>query len=163
MSLDELDEEELLRQGREALKLERHEQARDFLAAYCERLTKRDAPVAAGVLASYALSLGHTRALKEGVQICLRALAADRRNPHVYWSLAQLYILAGTKKKAVDAVGEGLRFSPEHRGLLRIRKELGIRQSPPIRFLPRNSGVNVRLGKAIHRLKTTPGARSSRG
>ena len=160
MSFDDLSDEELLRMGREALKLERFAAARDYFAEHCDRVGKRNSTVAPGVLASYALSLGHTRELKEGIQICLKAVAGDRRNPHIYWSLAQLYILAGSRKRAVDAVSEGLRFSPDHRGLLRIRQEMGVRQAPPIRFLPRDSGVNVKLGKAIHRLKAAPRRRS---
>ena len=161
MSFEDLSDEELLRMGREALKLERFEQAREYLAEHCDRVGKRGSPVAPGVLASYALTLGRTRALKEGIQICLKAVAGDRRNPHVYWSLAQLYLLAGTRKRAVDAVSEGLRFAPDHRGLLRLREEMGVRKPPPIRFLPRESGVNVKLGKAIHKLKTG-GRRGSR-
>lgn len=153
MSVQLRDEEELLRLGREALKREQFVQARDFLAEYCERLSKRGTPIPPGVLASYALALGNTRGLKEAVELCLRALNQDRRNPHVYWSLAQLYILGDSKKRAFDAIAEGLRFSPDHRGLLALREGLGVRRPPPVRFLPRNSGINVLLGKAIHRLK----------
>ena len=156
MSVQERDEEELLRLGREALKREQFVQAREFLAEYCERLSKRGTPLPPGVLASYALALGNTRGLKEAVELCLRALELDRRNPHVYWSLAQLYMLGDSKKRAIEAIADGLRFSPDHRGLLALRDGLGVRRPPPVPFLPRNSGLNVRLGKAIHKLKGSP-------
>jgi tetratricopeptide (TPR) repeat protein len=149
-------DEELLRQGREALKLRRYVQASDLLSEYCERLTKQETPIAAGVLANYGLALGHTRRLKEGLDICLKALSYEPRNPHVYLNLAQLYILANSKKKAVEAIERGLRVSPDHRWLLQLREEMGIRKPPPIPFLSRNSAVNATLGKAIRKPKPKP-------
>lgn len=162
MGVEKRDEEELLRLGRQALKRDEFADARELLAEYCERLSKRGTPLPPGVLASYALALGKTRGLKEAVELCVRAQQLDRRNPHVYWCLAQLYILADSKKRAFEAIAEGLRFSPDHRGLLGLRDGLGVRRPPPVPFLPRHSGVNVRLGKARHRLKGEPkrGSRS---
>lgn len=156
------DDEELLRLGRDALKLQRYAQAREFLAEYCDRQTKRGGAVPAGILASYSLSLGHTRSLKEALDFCLKALASDRRNAYIYWSLAQLYILADSRKKAIDVVEAGLRMTPDHMGLLKLREELGVRQEPPIKFLSRKNTVNVRLGKAIHKLKSGPRKAGSR-
>lgn len=154
--MTDLKDEELLRQGREALKLQRYGQASDLLSEYCDRLTKQDTPIPAGVLANYALALGHTRRLKEGLDICLKALSYEPRNPHVYLNLAQLYILADSKKKAIDAIGRGLRVSPDHRWLLRLREELGVRKAPPIPFLSRSSAVNAKLGKVIRSAKPRP-------
>lgn len=153
MNLQEFSDEEVLKRGREALKLERYAQAADFFVEYCDRLRQQGTAVPAGVLASYAVALGHTRRLKEGIEICLKALSADRRNPHIIYCLAQLYVLADSKRKAIEVVERGLRRSPDHRGLLRIRQELGVRRSPPIPFLPRRNLVNVRLGKAIRKRK----------
>ena len=146
----------MLRRGREALKLQRYVQAGDLLSEYCERLTKQEAPVPAGVLANYALALGHTRRLKEGIDVCLKALSYDPRNPHVYLNLAQLYLLADSKKKAIDAIDRGLRISPDHRWLLQLREELGVRKAPPLPFLPRSSAVNATLGKVIRKPKPRP-------
>jgi tetratricopeptide (TPR) repeat protein len=162
MILAEFSDEELLQKGREAVRLQHYGRAREFLAEYCERFAKRGDGIPPGVLASYALAVGHSRSLKEGLDLCLKALASDRRNPHIYWSLAKLYILADSRKKAVDAVEIGLRLSPENTGLLKIRELLGVRQPPPIKFLPRSSAVNVRLGKAIRKLKATTSRRPGR-
>ncbi len=153
VELDRFDDEELLKRGRDALKLQRYAQAREFLSEYCDRQTKRELSVPTGILASYALALGHTHGLKEGLELCLKAVASDKRNPHIYWSLAQLYMLSGSRKKAVEALEVGLRVSPDHRGLLKLRDDLGVRRPPPIRFLSRDSLVNVKLGKALHKLK----------
>jgi tetratricopeptide (TPR) repeat protein len=152
-SLDRYDDEELLKRGRDALKLQRYPQAREFLAEYCDRQGKRNLSVPTGILASYALALGHTKGLKEGLDLCLKAVASDRRNPHIYWSLAQLYMLSGSRKKAVEALEVGLKVSPDHRGLLKLRDGYGVRRPPPIRFLSRDSVVNVKLGKALHKLR----------
>jgi tetratricopeptide (TPR) repeat protein len=154
VELDRFDDEELLKRGRDALKLQRFAQAREFLSEYCNRQNKRDLSIPTGILASYALALGHTHGLKEGMELCLKALASDKRNPHIYWSLAQLYMLSGSRKKAIEAIEVGLRVTPDHRGLLKLREDLGVRRPPPIRFLSRNSLVNVKLGKALHKLKT---------
>jgi hypothetical protein len=65
----------------------------------------------------------------------------------------QLYLLSGSRKKAVDAMEIGLKVAPDHRGLLKLQQEMGVRKAPPIRFLSRNSVVNVKLGKALHKLR----------
>jgi tetratricopeptide (TPR) repeat protein len=163
VELDRYDDEELLKRGRDALKLQRYPQAREFLSEYCNRQTKRDLSVPTGILASYALSLGHTKSLKEGLDLCLKAVSSDRRNPHIYWSLVQLYLLSGSRKKAVDAMEIGLKVAPDHRGLLKLRQEMGVRKAPPIRFLSRNSVVNVKLGKALHKLRTGGKSTGARG
>jgi hypothetical protein len=163
VELDRFDDEELLKRGRDALKLQRYPQAREFLSEYCSRQTKRDLSIPTGILASYALALGHTKSLKEGLDLCLKAVASDKRNPHIYWSLTQLYMLSGSRKKAVEALEVGLRVTPDHRGLLKLREDMGVRKPPPIRFLSRDSVVNVKLGKALHKLRSggrRAGARS---
>ena len=157
VELDRFDDEELLRRGRELLKLQHYEQARAFLSKYCDRQTQRDLSIQPGILASYALTLGHTNSLKEGIELCLRAAGSDRRNPHICWSLAQLYTLSGSRKKAVEALEVGLRASPDHRGLLKLREDLGARRPPPIRFLSRDNPVNVKLGKVLHKRRGAAG------
>lgn len=157
--LTKLADEELLRLGRDALKLKRYPQASEYYFEYCDRLNKKGAPVPGGVLASYGVALGHTHKLREGLAVCLNAVASDKRNPHVYWCLAELYVQAGSRKKAVESVQRGLSLSPGHPGLLRLRKELGVRRSPPLPFLPRDSALNVRLGKLLRSLKERAGQR----
>jgi tetratricopeptide (TPR) repeat protein len=146
-------DEQLLRIAREALKLGRHQQAMEFFSEYCDRQTRGEKPIPASVLASYGLAVGRNGDVKEGLDICFRALSSDRRNPDVYWSLAGLYLLSGSRKKAFDAIARGLGISPNNRPLLALQKEMGVRHAPPIPFLRRDSAVNVKLGKAIARLR----------
>ncbi len=110
------------------------------------------------ILGFYGLAVGHSRNVREGLKICLEALSQDRRNPNIYLCLARLYVLANSKKKAIDVLTQGLRVSRKHRGLHALREGLGVRQKVPIPFLSRENAVNVRLGRAVHKLRRKSGA-----
>ena len=153
MDLQEYSEEELLEAGREAIKREQWSRSKEFLEEYVHRFTARRENVPASGLASYALSLAHLRETGRGLQLCKQALHADPRNAHIYWCLAQIHLLMRSRKEAIDTVDRGLRASPDHFLLLRMRKRLGVRQPPPLPFLDRRHALNVRLGRIIHRLK----------
>jgi tetratricopeptide (TPR) repeat protein len=154
-----LSESELLEQAREALKARNYQPARDLFAEYCVRLAAARAPVPPGVVASYSLARGHTRELKAAMDMCRRALSADRSNPHIHACLAELYILAGLRRQAVEAIRRGLSYSPDYPVLLRLREELGVRQSPVIAFLPRANPLNVALGRAKRKMRKSGSAR----
>ena len=124
----------------------------------CGVFAARGEAVPASGLATYALCLGHANELRRGLDLCKRALNADPRNPHIYWCLAQLHLLAQSRKDAIEAVDRGLRAVPDNFVLLRLRKRLGVRQPPPIPFLDRKHGLNKRLGRFMHRMKGSPAA-----
>ncbi len=153
MDLDEYSDEELLEAGREAIKRDQWTRAFPFLSAYVYRYNARGETVPASGLASYALCLGHNRQFFRGIELCKKAQNADPRNPYIYWCLAQLHLLSPSRKDAIDAVERGLRAVPDNFMLLRMRKRLGVRQPPPLPFLKRNHGLNVKLGRLMHRLK----------
>jgi tetratricopeptide (TPR) repeat protein len=153
MEIEEYSDEELLERGREAVKLEQWPRATDLLEAYVGRFTARGDIVPASGLASYALCLGHGRQLRRGLDLGKKAQNADPRNPHVYWCLAQIHLLAKSRKEAIDTIERGLRASPDNFLLLRMRKRLGVRQPPPIPFLDRRNALNVSLGRLIYKLK----------
>ena len=153
MDLTEYSEEELLEAGRSAIKRDQWPRALSFLSAYFERYARRGETVPASGLASYALCLGRNREVKRGLELCKRAQHADPRNPNVYWCLAQLHLLAKSRKDAIDTVERGLRAVPDNFLLLRMRKKLGVRQPAPIPFLDRKHGLNVRLGRLMRRIK----------
>lgn len=148
-----LDEEHLLRLGRDAIWLERYSDACEALSEYRERLRRYDRPIAPAIQAYYGLSVGHAQNIREGIRICLDALSRDRHNPNIYLCVARLYVLAGSKENALDAIAQGLRVSRGHRGLTALRRSLGVRQRVPIPFLPRRNPVNVRIGRAIRKIK----------
>ena len=148
-----LSEEQLLRLGRDALWLERYRDACEVLAEYCERLKRYERPIPPAILAYYGLSVGHSQNVREGLRICLEALSQERRNPNIFLCVARLYILADDRKAALEVISQGLRISKGHRGLTALRQSLGVRQTVPIPFLPRRNAVNVKLGKAIRKIK----------
>jgi tetratricopeptide (TPR) repeat protein len=156
MDLEEYSDEELLEAGRDAVKREQWPRATQLLASYAARFSGRGETVPASGLASYALCLGHSRELRRGLELCKKAQHADPRNPHIYWCLSQLHLLAGSRKDALDALDRGLRAVPDNFLLLRLRKRLGVRQSPPLPFLNRRHRLNVRLGRLMHRMKSHP-------
>ena len=156
--IEKVSDEKLLRRGRDALWLDRYPEAAHVLSVYCSRLKQRGQPVAATVLAYYGLAVGHARSVREGLKLCLEALSADRRNPTIYHCLARLYVLSGARKNAIEVLAQGLRVRPNHRGLNTLREELGVRQRRAIPFLPRESSVNVHLGRLLRKVrkKRTP-------
>lgn len=161
VNLGHYTDDQLVRNAREALRLHQYSRASEVFWEYCERQVKMAKPISPSVLAGYGLALGHTGRPKQGLEICFQALFADRKNPDVYWGLAGLYLLSRSRRKAIDAIDRGLSLSPGHPGLIRLRDEMGVRHSPPIPFLSRNSAVNVRLGKVIHKLRSAKVSRSS--
>src|SRR5262249_22122810 len=149
MDFEEYTDEELLERGREAVKREQWANAATLMSAYVDRWVARKSPPPAGAVATYALCLGHTHELQRGLDLAKRAQRSDSRNPNVYWCLAQLYILARSRRDAIDTVERGLRFAPDNFVLLRLRKRLGVRQPPPLPFLSRGHKLNVRLGRLM--------------
>jgi hypothetical protein len=144
----------LARRGREFVRRGQFALGNEFLSEYCTRAMEQEKGISGVILASYGLAVGMTTDLKEGIEICHRALNSDRRNPEIYLSIARLQVQAGSRKKAVEAIERGLSFSSKHRELLALQKQIGQRQQPLVPFLPRNSPVNVKLGRLFHKLRT---------
>lgn len=158
MELQEYSDEELLESGREAVKREQWQQAREFLSTYVDRHKARGESVPASGLASYALCLGHLKDHKRALDLCKQAQHADPRNAHIYWCLAQIHLIGRSRKEAIDTVERGLRAAPDNFLLLRMRRRLGVRQPPPLPFLDRRHALNVRIGRIIHKLKGSAAA-----
>ena len=153
MEFAEYSDEELLDRARESAKREQWKRGRELLSEYVRRCTARHENVPASAMASYALALAQTNESRLGLDLCRKAAAADPRNPHVFWCLAQIHLVGRSRKDAIEAVERGLRASPDNFVLLRMRRRLGVRQPPPLPFLDRRHALNVRLGRIIHRLK----------
>ena len=147
-------DDELVRRGRAALKGRHHKLANELLGEYCERRIREESPIPGAVLADYALSVAYLGDLKEGAEVCLRALALDRRNADAYAALARIHMLGRSRRKAVEALERGFAVSPRHAGLNSLRDELGVRRPPPLPFLPRDNRWNVALGKLFERFRS---------
>jgi hypothetical protein len=158
MELGEYSDEDLLEAGRASIKIEQWGRAKTFLTEYFDRRMARAETVSPSALASLALSLGHSQELRRGLELCKRAQISDPRNPYVFWCMAKLQLMSRSRKEAIDTIERGLRASRGNFILLRLRRQLGVRQPPPLPFLHRNHRLNVRLGRLMHRLKGSTAA-----
>ena len=91
--------------------------------------------------------------IKPAIDLCKRALELQFYSADHHANLARVYLAAENRKKALQAVEEGLRIHPEDPGLIAVRKSLGIRARPAVPFLDRANPINVSLGKARYAKK----------
>lgn len=94
------------------------------------------------------------RQIRDGRELCRRAAASDFYQPDVLYNLARVEHLANNRREAVKALETGLELDPDHAGMLKMKKEIGIRRKPVLRFLSRNNFVNVLLGRIRHLLRS---------
>ena len=93
------------------------------------------------------------RKFKPAIDLCKRALELQFYSAEHHANLARVYLAAGNRKKAIEAVDSGLRIHPEDDYLRAVRKSLGIRARPAVPFLDRSNPINVSLGMARHHKK----------
>ena len=125
-----------------------------FLEIYGSESATIRTPKDASGLSYFGLSLALVRKqMKPAIDLCRRAIELEFYNGDHYANLARVYSTAGNRKKAVEAAEQGLRLHPEHEYLIAVRRELGVRASPPVPFLDRSNPINVTLGQARHAKK----------
>jgi len=90
---------------------------------------------------------------KPAIDLCKRAIELQFYSADHHANLARVYVAAGNRKKALEAVETGLRIHPEDEYLRSVRKSLGVRARPAVPFLGRNNPINVSLGLARHHKK----------
>jgi tetratricopeptide (TPR) repeat protein len=147
-----LADNDLARQALAAWKLERFPEAVALLLCLCERYTERSEPIPAAPLAFYAACLARVGRLKEAVDTCRLAAKRDSRNPIVQLNLARVYLAAGSRRRALEALNRGLDGAPKNPDLRALEVEMGQRHRPVIGFLSRDNPVNIALGRARYRL-----------
>ncbi|REJ73466.1 MAG: hypothetical protein DWQ36_02680 [Acidobacteria bacterium] len=118
----------------------------------------KDSPSAAYSYLGYGMAVFEAR-YNDGVAACQRALEVEFYQPENYWNLARTYLLLGARRKAVQALNAGLRVDPGYAPLLRLRREMGSRKRPVLRFLRRDHWLNRMLGSVRHELKKPPQSR----
>lgn len=95
---------------------------------------------------------------KEGVELCRYAVGIQPEEPDNHLHLATVYLMLGRRKAAVNSVAEGLELRSDHRRLLELRRRIGVRRPPPIRFLRRTNPLNVVIGQLRHRISAGAGS-----
>ena len=142
------DASEILRRGIRACREERWREGFDELTRLArEREAEGGLP---GLFYSYlGQAIARCEGRKhEGLELCRHAVQVEPFRPENYLNLSQLYLMVGNRRAAIRAVRDGLALDSGHRGLAEMRVRLGIRQRPPIPFLPRTNPLNVALGRA---------------
>ena len=97
--------------------------------------------------------------LQDGINFC-RAAIHRSYEPDFFVNLSKVYSKAGQRKKALEALVEGLNFDRSEARIKTEMKRMGVRRRPTLRFLPRNHFLNKTLGKFTYNFRK---GRSSRG
>ena len=67
------------------------------------------------------------RKFKIAVDLCRRAVDLEFYNGEHYANLARVYIAAGQRRKALEAIEAGLKVAPDHEAIMKVRGLLGVR------------------------------------
>ena len=105
-------------------------------------------------LSYYGLALAMVeKKYKLAIEFCRKAADLQFYNSDHVVNLARVYMAAGMRKKAVDALEAAIQSMPDDEVVRKFRKEMGVRSRPAIPFLSRDNPLNIALGKARHRKK----------
>ncbi|MBO1317243.1 hypothetical protein [Acanthopleuribacter pedis] len=100
----------------------------------------------------YAMALRENK-LWEGLNMAQLGVENAFYDADNFFNLARIYLLRDNRRGAHQAIVEGLKVSPDHRGLLALQGKIGVRARPVIPFLNRDHLFNIYLGKVRHSLK----------
>ena len=105
-------------------------------------------------LSSYGLCLARVEGKRKlGAELCQKAIQLQSYEGRHRANLVRIYITAKNRKKAVDVLDDSLRKMRNDPELIRVRQEIGYRQSPEIGFLPRTNPINKLYSRYALRLK----------
>ncbi len=88
-----------------------------------------------------------------GLNFCRQAAALETRLADVFYNLALVEFRLNHRYRGCVAVAKGLRLDSRHLGLLRLRREMGVRRKPVVGFLSRDNPINIMLGKVTYPLR----------
>lgn len=98
----------------------------------------------------------YAKRYREAIDLCKRSVRLQPSNPYHYVNLARVMVAAGNRKKAVEALEQGIGQLPENRTILEFWSTIGRRAKPAIPFLPRDNPLNVVLGQARAKKESVP-------
>ena len=105
-------------------------------------------------LSSYGLCLARVEGKRKmGADLCQKAIQLQSYEGRHRANLVRVFITAKNRKKAVDVLDDSLRKLRNDPDLIRVRQEIGYRQSPQIRFLSRTNPINKLYSRYVPRLK----------
>jgi tetratricopeptide (TPR) repeat protein len=124
-----------------------------FADAYSPPLESKNAEG----LSFYGLCLALVeRKFKIAIDLCKKAIEMQFYHADHYANLARVYLAASNRKKAIEALEQGMKVLPQDELLILVRQELGVRSRPAVPFLSRDNPVNKALGRARHTKKKKP-------
>lgn len=122
------------------------------LAFLAERGSHGDVPALCYSYLGYGLA-HHRGQVKKGLRLCQHAVKLEFYQPECYLNLARTALLDDRyRRKAANAVLDGLEIDPEHPELLELQQRIGARRPPIIPFLSRRNLLNQILGWIRHQL-----------
>ena len=89
---------------------------------------------------------------KAAVDLCKTALSMRRNEPQLYVNLAEVYVAAGRRDRAIETLDTAMTYCGTDGRIRRMRGKLGKRLAPVLPFLERDNPVNRRLGEWRQRL-----------
>jgi tetratricopeptide (TPR) repeat protein len=92
---------------------------------------------------------------KPAIEFCRKAVDLQFYNGEHFVNLARVYLVAGMRKKAIETLDSAIQSLPEDAALRRYRREIGVRSRPAIPFLSRDNPLNVAIGRARHKKKSS--------
>jgi tetratricopeptide (TPR) repeat protein len=99
----------------------------------------------------YGLCLGIVeRRFDEAMELCQSAAKQEFFNPELYLNMARLNLAFGFKSEGLRYLRRGEMIDPTNAGIEAVMRDLGMRVSPVLRFLPRRHALNRWLGSARH-------------
>jgi len=87
----------------------------------------------------------------EAEDLCNAALKGKRDQPQLYLNLAEVYIAAGRKQDAVEALLMATKYAQRDGRIYRMLNQLSSRRQPVLPFLDRRHFLNRSLGTWRHR------------
>ena len=90
---------------------------------------------------------------QDGINFCRAAIVQAVCESELYMNLSRVYTKAGQRRKALETLAEGLKYTANKAQLLGEMKRIGCRLRPVLPFLPRDHFLNKSLGKLTYRFR----------
>jgi tetratricopeptide (TPR) repeat protein len=88
---------------------------------------------------------------RKAFALCAEAIEQEPANPVHYLNLGKVYLLRGERNEAIGILRKGLEFETNEQIVAELER-LGVRRSPPLKFLKRGNPLNKLIGRIMSRL-----------
>lgn len=134
--------EEHFRRGEAALRDRDNGRALEYF-----RAASRIDPTSPRYRSYFGLCLGLAeRRFDKALDLCRSAAKEEFFNPALYHNLARVHLAFGFKAEGIRYLRRGLMIDPDNAPIMAELQALGVRRSPPLRFLSRRHVFNRWLG-----------------